>query len=175
MLTQKRLKEAVRYDPDTGLFLRILKNKKTKPCGKYGGKDFKGPYQISIDTKKYLTHRLAWLYVYGYMPENDIDHINRDCQDNRIANLREVSRSCNCMNKGLDLRNKSGIKGVLFKTIGRKWRVTIMANGENIYLGRYKCLLEAACYRLAAEQCFGFEDCYDPSTAHQYVKNNTNS
>jgi cytoplasmic iron level regulating protein YaaA (DUF328/UPF0246 family) len=91
----------IAYNPDTGEFTRILKQTKhnlstiNKPIkqaegGKYLSIVFKG--------RKYKAHRLAWLIHYGEWPKQVIDHINRQPNDNRIMNLRDVSYSENIKN-----------------------------------------------------------------------------
>jgi len=90
-LTQERLKEVLDYDPETGEFYR----KEVKQWWKFGDKvkyNINDGYKkINVDSKLYLAHRLAWLYIHGYFPEYGIDHINRIRGDNRILNLREVA------------------------------------------------------------------------------------
>lgn len=107
-LDQKLLRALVDYDGNTGLFeWRTLPHtfstcnhkwneaKAGKKCGIVGEK---GYAHISLLGKKYKAHRLAWLYVYGHFPKNEIDHINRVRDDNRIANLRDVTRAENMQN-----------------------------------------------------------------------------
>ena len=117
-------------------------------------------------------HRIIWLYVYGYLPENDIDHINRIKDDNRLCNLREVSRSCNIRNACLSTNNTSNIKGVCFDTSRNKWISTIYFNNKAHTLGRYNNFHNAVCARLAAEQCLGWPDCDSRSSSYLYVKDN---
>ena len=107
MITQKRLKEVLDYDPCSGLFTRKCKSKK-QPFGKgsqkdigsvCGTQDAKGYIGISIDGKRYAAHRLAWLYVTGCWPSDQIDHINRVKSDNRACNIRDVPQLINLINK----------------------------------------------------------------------------
>jgi len=77
VLTQEDLREILRYEPDTGDFhwrVRGSGRRMNKPAGRIE-KD-KGYRQIGIKYKLYKAHRLAWLYVHGYFPENDIHHVN---------------------------------------------------------------------------------------------------
>ncbi|MDA6380520.1 HNH endonuclease signature motif containing protein [Escherichia coli] len=67
---------------------------------------------IMINGKAYPAHRLAWLIVYGTMPDGFIDHINRVRTDNRISNLRLVTHSENMQNRKIQKNNKSGYRGV---------------------------------------------------------------
>ena len=77
MITQKELLENLVYDKDTGVFTRkISLNTKIRVGDVAGGKDVKGYVCIRVMGKTYKAHRLAWLYVHGKWPENEIDHIN---------------------------------------------------------------------------------------------------
>lgn len=127
---------------------------------------------ICIDYKNYSAHRLAWLYIHGYLPENQIDHINRQKIDNRICNLREVSSQCNTRNTGNRIDNKSGVKGICFDESRGNWIVYIEVNQKRTYLGRINDFDESVCLRLCAEQCLGWSGCDSNSPAYQYVKKN---
>lgn len=170
-LTQERLKELFHYDQNTGIFTRaktVTYNSKRGDVSGY--KDEFGYLQIQVDGRLYRAHRLAWLYVYGYLPENDIDHINRIGDDNRIKNLREVSRSCNNRNSGNSKANTSGVKGVSYAKKIKKWRAQIKIYGRVYVVGHYVDFDNAVCARLAAEQCVGWAGCAKISPAYQYVK-----
>lgn len=43
--------------------------------------------KVSIKNRRYLLHRLAWLWMTGAMPRGDIKHRNGKHDDNRWANL----------------------------------------------------------------------------------------
>ena len=91
-LTQKKLQELFNYPMKTGAFIWIGKRRGIKTNNIAGHLNKNGYIHIMIDGKFYYAHRLAWLYVYGHFPKNQIDHINRNRSDNRISNLREVSQ-----------------------------------------------------------------------------------
>ncbi len=80
-----------------------------------------GYLMIMINGKAYPAHRLAWLIVYGTMPDGFIDHINRVRTDNRISNLRLVTHSENMQNRKIQKNNKSGYRGVSWDAKYGKW------------------------------------------------------
>jgi len=114
VITQKRLKSLFSYDESTGLFTRIVTVSNQIAGTIVGNKRPDGYLQVTVDRKHYLIHRLAWLYVHGYFPENDIDHKDLIRDHNWIENLRESSRACNIINTGNRCTNTSGVKGVLW-------------------------------------------------------------
>ena len=169
--TQDRLKELLEYDPKTGKFFwRVARG--VRVGAEAGSVDSEGYICIGVDWKTYKAHRLAWLYVHGYLPENQIDHIDRDPSNNRIKNLREVSVICNSRNCGNPRTNRSGVRGVSWHKSTGKWQVQIEVNQRNFHLGYYDDFTEAVCARLAAEQCLGWSGCDSSSPAFQYVSSN---
>jgi len=127
-----------------------------------------GYLQVMINLKTYQVHRLVWLYHHGYTPEGMMDHINRIRTDNRIENLREVSRSCNMRNRKQQ-RSSSGVKGVTWWAHRNKWIAQIQTDMKNRYVGASIDLLEAVCHRLAAEQCLNWAGCDSTSPSYLYV------
>lgn len=105
-----RLREAFDYDPDTGRFVWVGVNKRM--FGKRAGA-VQGRYRtICVDGQRMFEHRAVWAWVHGAHPAGEIDHINRDGHDNRIANLRVVTRSKNCDNRKVFKNNSLGVRGV---------------------------------------------------------------
>lgn len=171
MLTQKRVKELFDYNPFTGeLRWRIFVGGNSKVGGLVGSQNPQGYYRTELSGKKYLNHRLIWLYVYGYIPENPIDHINRNPSDNRLKNLRETSPSCNMRNASQLSSNTSGVKGVGWQKDKQRWAARIKVDKKSKNLGYFLCFLEAACHRLAAEQCLDWNDHDAKSSAFKYVR-----
>ena len=137
-LTQERLKELLRYDPETGKFCWAVSPRANIKVGAEAGtSDAHGYVIISIDRRLYRAHRLAWLWVYGEWPSSEIDHINRTPSDNRIANLRLADRFLNTQNVGIRSDNTSGHRGVGFHKISGKWRARYQLNKRNVDLGYF--------------------------------------
>ena len=170
-LTHERLKELLAYNPKTGKFYHRTTRGRGLMGLEAGSAIGDGYFRVRVDQTNYLTHRLAWFYVHGYLPENQIDHIDRDPGNNRIDNLREVSQVCNLRNCGNPVDNTSGVKGVCRRR-GRKWHVQIAVYGHRYHIGYFDDFDEAVCYRLAAEQCLNWEGCDSSSPAYCYVQEN---
>jgi hypothetical protein len=148
-LSHDQLLKVIRYDPETGDFFNI-------PLGiKLAGSPRKEWYlKIRVNGTYYSAHRLAWLYMTGRWPANDIDHINLLKNDNRWGNLREATRSDNFANRARYRNNTSGVKGVCRKD--GKWFAQISARGRKFHLGYYDDINDAArAYEDAARKHFG--------------------
>jgi len=94
-------------------------------------------------------------YMTGKWPEQFVDHINGDRDDNRWSNIREATRWINNVNKR-PWRNKrySPLKGVTWAH--GKYIAQIKADFRNFYLGRFDTAEEAhEAYCAAARKYFG--------------------
>lgn len=123
--SQKELKNLFRYDRK-GFFVRKVKTGYATKVGQIVGakKRTDGYCQMRVNSDKFLTHRLVFLFHKGFCPVH-IDHINRKPWDNRIENLREVSHSENLLNTGIQSNNTSGFRGVYFCNTHKKWKAQV--------------------------------------------------
>ena len=170
-ITQKLLKELLSYDPETGTFRWNVANSNRIHAFDIAGCVYNTGYRvISMLGKQYLASRLAFLYMDGYLPEHDVDHVNRIRDDNRWVNLRHVSRMCNMRNRPVPAHNKSGISGISWDNPNGKWRVYIGVNGRTIHVGRFHDFDDAVIARLKAEKKHGFPECDLESSAYSYLK-----
>jgi hypothetical protein len=153
----ERLRELLHYDPATGIFTWLARaNSRVHGGDVAGSVNGRGYRQIGIDGRKYRAHRLAFLYMTGEWPVEQIDHINGVTVDNRWANLRPADQSLNNANTSRSKRNTSGYKGVSWHATKRKWKAEIGVNGRRRYLGYFSDPAEAhAAYVTAAEHHFG--------------------
>lgn len=149
-LTQKRLKEVVRYNKQTGLFYWKVSTGKAKRGEVAGHTDSKGYTKVSIDGVKYFAHRLAWFYVYGTWPTQNIDHKDLCRNNNRLSNLRDVGQSINGLNGPLRRNNSSGYTGVSYDARRRTWVAYVHRAHHKKHLGAYKNLAEAVEARRSA-------------------------
>lgn len=156
-LSQEFLKSRLRYDSETGKFYWINPRKwNINPGDEAGSVERKGYIVINVGRGGlYKAHRLAWLYVYGEWPKNQLDHIDRDKKNNRISNLREATNSQNQQNtpkyktKAL-VRSK--YKGVSFHNKTKKWQAEIQIEKKRFYLGLFSCEEDAAMAYLEAKK-----------------------
>lgn len=157
-LTHKILLSKLNYNKYTGIFTwQDSASNAIKNGDIAGAKIQKNGYKIvSISGKSYYCHRLAWFYEYGLMPKQDIDHINHNRIDNRISNLREITRQENNKNLSMRTTNTSGVMGVYWVKSRQKWNVKIGINGKSINLGYYKLKEDAILVRKNAEDRYGF-------------------
>ena len=144
-LTQERLKEVLHYDHETGIFTRKIKTASNTKIGDIaGGLTDQGYSTICIDYKGYRAHRLAWMYLYGYFPK-EIDHINGNRLDNRLCNLREVTRSENNQNhKKLRSNNTTGYVGVSQFKRDNNFLARIVVDGKIKSIGYFDTPEEAS-------------------------------
>lgn len=171
MITQDIACEIFEYNSESGLLSWKIKNGNRGLKGRTAGHVMNNGYRsVSINGRPYLVHRLVWLIHNGYVPENDIDHINRIRSDNRIENLREVSRMCNARNTCNFKHNTSGVKGVYWDKSKNKWKSYLIINGKVFNFGNHDSFEEAVFHRLAAEQCVDWDGCDSSSPAFKYVQ-----
>lgn len=152
------IKDYLSYDPDTGIFTR---KKLPGRGGVYaspvvGNLSVRGYREIRHMGVLYRAHLLAWWWVYGELPPPgfEIDHVNGNRDDNRIANLRLASRAQNNANARAKRNRK--LRGVFFDKQTKTWRAKIGVDYRQIHLGRHPTAEQAArAYDAAAIKHFG--------------------
>jgi hypothetical protein len=172
----EELRQLLRYDPETGkLFwrerpvcmFRAAPRKTAEAVSLTWNKRFAGREAFITDNgtgyrmgriggRAYLAHRVAWAIARGAWPDNEIDHINRDRADNRLSNLREVTRAENSKNKGMSAHNTSGANGVSWNRKIQKWQARIQIGRRTKNLGFFSDFNTAVAARKAADIRHGF-------------------
>ena len=131
--------DRLNYDTETGVFTWVASQSNRVKVGMVAGcDDGHGYFVIRYNGKPYRAHHIAWFLTYGVWPDGDIDHINGNRSDNRIANLRDVSHSVNLQNQRKpQSKNSSGFLGVSRNKAEGKWKATIQTNGKQKHLGYF--------------------------------------
>lgn len=167
MFTQEELAEIVEYDPETGVFQRLIYKhghtgwveKKTT-----GTIDACGYVRFSILGKSYYAHRLAFLAQTGVYPAVGVDHIDGNRSNNKWANLRLATQAQNMQNRSKNRNNTTGHPGVVIHK--GKISAIIRRNGVQHWLGTFKTVEEAgAAYMLAKSQLHPFTN---PAVSTEY-------
>ncbi len=157
MITQDIVKSLFNYNELTGELSFVEKKGKGKRKDKKVGCLSKVGYLVVwADGRLYQAHRLIWLYHYGNLPKNGIDHINADKSDNRISNLRDVTQQENTKNRRIGKNNTSGFTGVWWVARINKWRARIGVNKKMLYLGSFTKKSEAITARKDANIKYKF-------------------
>jgi hypothetical protein len=144
LLTYEEAKRIFNYDPETGYIRqRGYKFATWKTTNGYNKTSYKG--------KRLAVHRVVWLLHKGEWPKGEIDHINRNRADNRIENLRDVSRHVNAANRP----DAASMTGTTWHPDKRKWKAKIQNNKKYIHIGYFNTQIEAheAYLRVRREIC----------------------
>ena len=168
------LRQLLRYEPETGKLFwlerpeTIFKNNGQSPkqsAATWNSRFANKPALASPDKRGYLTgrllyhrvkaHRVILALAFNAWPIGEIDHINGDPADNRLANLRVVSHKENGRNLKRKATNKSGHCGVWRRPSGR-WLAKIMVDGRDLTIGTFDTIEMAVAARKSAEQQYGF-------------------
>lgn len=170
-ITAEELRELLHYNPETGVFVwrergrdkftsdHEWKRWNTRYANTVaGGPDGQNYLAISIYGRDYKAHSLAWLYVHGHWPADQMDHINHVRDDNRIENLREATNKQNCKNRSINKNNTSGHNGVCWDRPTKKWKVQISHSGKLVYGGIFADIEDALARRKELEAVFGFHE-----------------
>ena len=151
-LSAEEVRAALTYEPETGVFTWAIATPGHSVGMPAGAVDHKGYLRIQIGGRKYAAHRLAWIYVHGHWPPDQIDHMNGVRSDNRIANLREATNAENGQNLKLKKSNKSGFRGVTWDKGRKAWCAQLMHKRKQNKLGFFSTPEEANAAYLAAKK-----------------------
>ena len=166
MSLDDKIRDRLTYDSESGEFTWLKREEKTREDKIYNSKNAgnragylhkaSGYYCVGIGGKNLRLHRVAWFLHYGAWPKHNIDHINRERSDNRIANLRDVCQKENQRNLSKANNNNSGVTGVCMRKNTGRWKAQIQVGGRSIHLGYFEDFNAAVEARISAEKSYGF-------------------
>ncbi|MGP9791186.1 HNH endonuclease [Roseinatronobacter sp. NSM] len=143
-LTAETLRLLLQYDPSTGLFTwRNPRARNVKRGDIAGSLTDRGYIKISVLGKRYCAHRLAFLWMTGQEPQDQVDHINGIRSDNRWENLRPATASQNQRNRGIQRNNTSGYPGVTYDKARKQYAAQIKTGGRLRKIGRFSTARKA--------------------------------
>lgn len=159
-LTIERLRSLVGYDPETGVFTRLVAtgvhgiHRAGVEIAKVRKRD--GYLKVCVDSIKYEAGRLAWFYMTGAWPTGDVDHKDGNQQNNRWTNLRDVPHRTNIENRTRpNKNNRAGLLGVsIHPSKPGFFRAQITVEGRNKSLGTYESAELAHAAYVAAKRQF---------------------
>jgi hypothetical protein len=132
------------YDPITGLFTWRVSRSGVKAGRRAGCRDTNGYVRLGVCGRFYLAHRLAWFYMTGKWPADQVDHEDGVRSNNVWTNLREATNSEQKQNRAPRSSSKSGLLGVTWEKGRNKWRVSIMRDGVSKFIGHFTDPMQAA-------------------------------
>lgn len=146
----------------------LMQRQHTRFGGEVTGSPTAGYLAVYLDGVLVKVHRVIWQLLYGdLMSDEQIDHIDRDPSNNRLANLRKCSQGGphgNARNKGQNKNNTSGVNGVTIDASGR-FRVRGRTNGNTVALGTFLTLDEAANAREVFNKANGYHPQHGQATS----------
>jgi len=152
MITQERLRQVAAYDEHTGEFIRIKPLKGRRVGQAMGSKRWDGYVRIRIDQRTYYGHRLAWFWAHNEWPPEEIDHIDGNPSNNRLSNLRAVSRAVNQENIRKPPRHNTTKLLGASRAAGGKFMAALMVRKRQVYLGTFSTAEEAHAAYLTAKR-----------------------
>jgi len=136
MTLYENVRRCFDYDPDTGAFTWKIRRSRICVGNQAGHINSTGHFKVKLDGVDHMVHRLIWLWYYGELPKNFIDHINGIPHDNRIVNLRDVTNRVNQQNqRKANSLSTTGYLGV--GKCGKRWRARIRTENGRLHLGVY--------------------------------------
>ena len=155
-ITREEALQLIEPNFETGkLYWKVRRGGPAIKGGEVGS--FVGGYlKVKLKGKSYPVHRIMWLLAYGEHPDRFVDHINGDRVDNRLCNLRLVTKAENAKNRLATKGSKSGLNGVTWRKDNLKWRAYIRWDNNLEHLGSYDDFFEAVCARKSAEVRYNY-------------------
>lgn len=153
---QREILEAFRYDSINGALYHKINNGRKFADVRAGYTNKQGYRVIKWKRRTLCASWIVWMIHNGRWPTHTMDHINGARSDDRIENLREATRSQNCISKrSFYKKPKSGFRGVKVSRTGR-FPAMLKVGPQEYYLGTFDTAEEAArAYDVAARKHHG--------------------
>lgn len=150
-VTAEEVRELFTYEPESGCLRWKVKRQKINVGDVAGYISTSDGYRyVGFNYNEFLAHRIIWLWVTGKWPACQVDHVDRNRQNNKWTNLREATNGQNARNSGPQKNSRTGIRGVDIRR--GKYRVRINVDGKEIVVGRFLDLQDAINARKSAEK-----------------------
>ena len=95
---------------------------------------------VNADREMMYVHRIVWMFVNGEWPPDEVDHIDGNPSNNRIANLRSATRQQNAWNSDRSHLSTTGHPNVTWNSVRQKWEVKIRTSAGRRTIGRFRDL-----------------------------------
>lgn len=134
IMSADRLRALIAYDPLTGVMRWVTSPNRRIRVGSVAGFTFAGQRIIRLDGRRYQASRVAWCFVHGAWPTEEVGFANSDSEDLRLSNLRHASHQFHLQNRRApSSRNAIGVLGVGRNSNGSKYRARL----DGRHLGSY--------------------------------------
>lgn len=154
-MKELKLKDILVYHPNTGVFTwKITRSPNAQEGSLAGTVNNDGYIVINTGSRQITAQRLAWYFIHGVWPTHQVTHINGKKDDNRIENLKEVTRSELSVNSNSGRKSSTGVKGVTYNKANDRYIAQISRKHVTMYIGSFKTLNEARLAYLAEVEKF---------------------
>lgn len=153
--------ETFKYEPSTGYLINRFNRGNAHRAGEIAGSlsAWDGYVKVKLLGRRFQAHRVIWEMVNGQIQDGmEIDHINGLRADNRLSNLRLVTRSGNQRNKSLQRNNTSGYMGVYLNKKSGRYIAQIGINGLSTYIGSFNTAEQAHQAHMMASRDLGYHE-----------------
>lgn len=160
-ITQARLQELFDYHQDGYLIwkkkISSLSRAKIGSAAGYWSFDKRTGEvrrKIGVENKYQYAHRLIYIWHFGEIEHFEVDHIDGNTTNDKVANLRKATHHQNGKNLKTYSANTTGYKGVAFDKKAKKYRAYVSVDKKLKHLGFFDLIEDAIKTRKEAEEKF---------------------
>lgn len=152
IITPEDLRKLLRYDPETGKLHSRRTGREV-----FTNTHHSGYKKGAVKSNTYTAHRVCMAIYLGAWPDGEVDHINGDRADNRLANLRVVTKSQNQRNAKKRKDNTAGHVGLTLRPNG-KWQAYISHSGKRQHIGTFSSKSDAINARIKQQNLHSYTE-----------------